>query len=121
MASAADLNLVSASSSSSDFVSRRCIASRAPRCSMRICRCLAIGGQSTLGTDGADPGRVLGMAVQGLAGGPLSEGLRAARLAGGLRAPFPDRGGQLDLLSAASALRGRALGGADSAGYLLHG
>src|SRR4051794_39771034 len=49
MASAADLNLVSASSSSSDLVSRRCIASMAPRCSMRICRCLAIGDESTLG------------------------------------------------------------------------
>src|SRR3954447_6852825 len=48
MARAADLNFVSASSSSSDLVSRRCIASMAPRCSMRICRCLAIARQSTL-------------------------------------------------------------------------
>src|SRR5260370_30585993 len=41
MASAADLNLVSVSSSSSERVSSRAMASAAPRCSMRICRCLA--------------------------------------------------------------------------------
>src|SRR3954470_23259242 len=103
MASAADLNFVSAWSSSSDLVSRRCIASMAPRCSMRICRCLAIAGQSTLGPGGADPDRVLGLAVQGLAGGGLPEGLPAAPLARGLRAEVRHRRGQLDLLPAAQA------------------
>src|SRR5437764_551869 len=43
MARAAALNFVSASSSSSDRVSRRCIAASALFCSMRTCRCLAIG------------------------------------------------------------------------------
>src|SRR4051794_30484910 len=43
MARAAALNFVSASSSSSDRVSRRCMAASALFCSMRTCRCLAIG------------------------------------------------------------------------------
>src|SRR2546423_8666259 len=42
MASAAALNFVSASSSSSDRVSRRCMAASALFCSMRTCRCFAI-------------------------------------------------------------------------------
>src|SRR3954466_9979948 len=43
MASAAALNLVSDSSSSSERVSSFCMAASALFCSMRTCRCLAIG------------------------------------------------------------------------------
>src|SRR6478672_5267427 len=112
MASAADLNFVSASSSSSDLVSRRCIASMAPRCSMRICRCLAIAAPVYAEDRGSDPGGLLGVAVRRLARGLLPKRLPSTPLAGGLRAGIRHRRGQLDLLPAAQARRGRALGGA---------
>src|SRR3954451_22826628 len=67
MASAAALNLVSASSSSSERVSSRCIEARALFCSMRTCRCLAMAGQSRA----ADP--VPAERRSGLAGQPPRE------------------------------------------------
>src|SRR3954471_1860589 len=52
MASAAALNFVSVSSSSSERVSRRCIAAKALFCSMRTCRCLAMPAPVYVGAVG---------------------------------------------------------------------
>src|SRR4051812_31727947 len=60
MASAADLNFVSASSSSSERVSRRCIAASALFCSMRTCRCFAMARASVRSRAMTGPGVLVG-------------------------------------------------------------
>src|SRR3954453_12751216 len=105
MARAAALNFVSDSSSSSERVSRRCIAASALFCSIRTCRCFAMGRGAYVGAHGSCARRLLGVAVQGLAGGPVSAAVPAARLAGGLRAALWNRRGQLELLPTAQERR----------------